>query len=244
MKKIVVVEDDKVLCENIKSALSLSDFEVFISHDGLEGLNLIKEVKPDVILCDIMMPEYDGYWVLENVRRIDELKNTPFIFITAKSERENFRRGMEMGADDYLTKPFKISELTKAVEVQLQKKANFESAAGNKLNAEDFLLVDTGNKIIKVPVKSIVIIEADNVYSVISTREGKTYEIRKSVSNWEEILPENFVRVHRSAIINLDYVKQIEKFSNQTMLLHLDGYDRPVRMGKSYWAALKDKVIK
>ncbi|MGK9476309.1 LytR/AlgR family response regulator transcription factor [Melioribacter sp. OK-6-Me] len=241
MKKIVVLEDDKVLCESIKSALSLNDFEVFISYDSFKGLSLIKEVKPDIILCDIMMPEYDGYWVIEKVRSLEEFRNIPFIFITAKSERESFRKGMEMGADDYLTKPFKISELIKAIEVQLKKKTNYKE---NRLTLEDFLFVDAGNKIVKVMVKSIVVIEADNIYSIITTSDGNKYNIRKSMSNWEEILPSHFARVHRGVIINLNYVKQIEKLSDQTRIFNLEGYDRPVRIGKSYWADLKGKVIK
>ena len=121
MKKILVIEDDKYFRENAKIALKRRGYEVFTSRNGSEGFDLAKEILPDLILCDIMMPEHDGYWVIEQVRNDYDLTNTPFIFMTAKVEHEDVQLGLRLGADDYLVKPFKLAELMKTIELKIKK---------------------------------------------------------------------------------------------------------------------------
>lgn len=118
-KKILVIEDEIQVCSNIEQILSLSDFNTISANNGLEGLRLAKAEKPDLICCDIMMPELDGYRVLESLRQDSETRSIPVIFLTAKVERSDLRQAMELGADDYLTKPFSPEELIKAIEIRL-----------------------------------------------------------------------------------------------------------------------------
>ena len=124
MKTILLIEDSKDMRENIAEILELSKFKVFTAENGREGVELAQKIKPDLIICDIMMPVLDGYGVIHLLSRNSETANIPFIFLTAKTERTDFRKAMEMGADDYVTKPFDDIELLNAIESRL-KKAEF-----------------------------------------------------------------------------------------------------------------------
>ncbi|CAN5437001.1 response regulator [soil metagenome] len=120
-KRILLIEDNTEIRENTAEILELSNFEVVTAENGKVGVEKALEHKPDLIVCDIMMPVLDGYGVLHLVSKHAELAGIPFIFLTAKSERSDFRKGMEMGADDYITKPFTDIELLTAIDSRLKK---------------------------------------------------------------------------------------------------------------------------
>ncbi len=124
MKKILIIEDDKYFRENAKIALSKKGYEAFTAQNGEEGISLLEELRPDLILCDIMMPVHDGYWVLKSIRQHNELSATPFVFMTAKVEQDDMKRGMELGANDYLVKPFKLASLIETVKLNLKEDFN------------------------------------------------------------------------------------------------------------------------
>ncbi len=121
MKKVLLIEDDATLRENIAELLELENFKVSTATNGLEGLDKAKRELPNVIVCDIMMPKLDGYGVLEGLSKSDRTKYIPFIFLSAKTERKDVRKGMNLGADDYITKPFEEEELITAIESRLAK---------------------------------------------------------------------------------------------------------------------------
>ena len=121
MKRILLIEDDVALRENTAELLELSDYTVSTAPNGKIGIQKAKAETPDLIICDIMMPEIDGYGVLEAVTADPLTSNIPFIFLSAKTEHKEIRKGMDMGADDYLTKPFDELELLSAVESRLAK---------------------------------------------------------------------------------------------------------------------------
>lgn len=123
MKKVLLIEDDTILRETTAELLELSDYEVRTASDGEKGVQTAKEYLPEVIVCDIMMPELDGYGVLKRLSQDQKTKGIPFIFLSAKTERKDIRKGMELGADDYLTKPFEEHELLGAIESRLAKMA-------------------------------------------------------------------------------------------------------------------------
>ncbi len=120
-KRILIIEDSVDIRENTAELLALSGFTVETASDGLEGVRLARTWNPDLVICDIMMPNLDGYGVLQVFSSQPELASIPFIFLTAKTDRADMRKGMEMGADDYLTKPFQEVELLKAIEARLKK---------------------------------------------------------------------------------------------------------------------------
>jgi DNA-binding response OmpR family regulator len=121
MKKILLIEDNEDICNNTAEILELSNYTVITAENGKTGVEKAILEQPDLIICDIMMPLLDGYGVLHAVHKNEKIKNTPFIFLTAKTERGDFRKGMEMGADDYITKPFSGTELLNAVDGRLKK---------------------------------------------------------------------------------------------------------------------------
>lgn len=121
MKKILLIEDNEDIRNNTAEILELSSYEVEVAENGKVGVEKALANTPDLIICDIMMPVLDGYGVLHAVHRNEKIKNVPFIFLTAKTERNDFRKGMELGADDYITKPFSGTELLNAVEGRLKK---------------------------------------------------------------------------------------------------------------------------
>jgi CRP-like cAMP-binding protein/CheY-like chemotaxis protein len=120
-KTILVIDDNTDIRENTAEILELAGYKTFTAENGKQGVEVAVKQKPSVIVCDIMMPELDGYGVLHLLRKNPETQHIPFIFLTAKTERSDFRKGMEMGADDYITKPFEDIELLNAVEVRLKK---------------------------------------------------------------------------------------------------------------------------
>lgn len=121
MKTILLIEDDKALRENTAELLELSGYTVFTAPNGKTGIEVAKKKLPHVIICDIMMPVIDGYGVLENLSSDEKTKQIPFIFLSAKTEHKEIRKGMDLGADDYLTKPFEEEDLMSAVESRLAK---------------------------------------------------------------------------------------------------------------------------
>jgi len=126
MATILVVDDHTDIRENIAEILSLAGYDTIEAENGKKAVELARGSKPDLIVCDIMMPELDGYGVLHLLRKIPETEHIPFIFLTAKTERGDLRKGMEMGADDFITKPFEDVELLAAVETRLKKQSMLE----------------------------------------------------------------------------------------------------------------------
>jgi len=121
MNSILVIEDNENIRENTAEILELAGYKVYTAENGKKGVEIALKEIPSVIVCDIMMPELDGYGVLHLLKKNTSTENIPFIFLTAKTERSDMRKGMEMGADDYITKPFDDIELLKAVETRLKK---------------------------------------------------------------------------------------------------------------------------
>jgi DNA-binding response OmpR family regulator len=151
MKKILVIDDNAGIRENIAEILGLANYKVFIADDGKKGIEIALHEKPDLILCDVMMPQLDGYGVLHLLHKNPAIRNTPFIFMSAKAERSEIRKGMELGADDYITKPFEETELLQAIECRLKRtewlKQEFvrtETVNGNGHQVND--MVKNGNE--------------------------------------------------------------------------------------------------
>ena len=121
MNTILVIEDTHEVRENIAEILELDDYSVLQAANGKEGVSLAIEHTPDLILCDVMMPELDGFGVLKILNKNQKTHHIPFIFLTAKAEKADFRKGMGLGADDYITKPFDDTDLLEAIEMRLKK---------------------------------------------------------------------------------------------------------------------------
>lgn len=134
MRSILIIEDDVIMRENTSEILELANYKVSAAPNGKVGCALAREVNPDLIICDIMMPELDGYGVLSILSKDPKTASIPFIFLTAKAEKSEVRKGMDLGADDYLTKPFEETELLNAIESRLKKVEMLKKEFSRDLN--------------------------------------------------------------------------------------------------------------
>ncbi|PSL47841.1 CRP-like cAMP-binding protein [Chitinophaga niastensis] len=143
MNKILLIEDNPDIRDNIAEILQLANYHVLTAADGKEGVSMALEHLPALIVCDIMMPVLDGYGVLHLLHKNKTLQTTPFIFLTAKAEKTDIRKGMESGADDYITKPFEGTELLSAIESRLKRCAEIKQETASGLHGLDALLSTT-----------------------------------------------------------------------------------------------------
>src|SRR6187549_2523956 len=132
--KILIIEDNHDVRENLSEILTLSGYETFMASNGIEGVQVALDKRPDLILCDIMMPELDGYGVLRILSKNEAFFSVPFIFLSAKTELADLRRGMTLGADDYITKPFDDVELLDTIEIRLRKhRTNIDATTSSSI---------------------------------------------------------------------------------------------------------------
>lgn len=144
-KTILLIEDNFEVRENTAEILELADYKVITAEHGKVGVQLAKEHIPDLIICDIMMPELDGYGVLHILSRGTDTSSIPFIFLTAKADKSDFRKGMNLGADDYITKPFDETELLDAIESRMKKVGSIKSMSAENANQVDSFIEKAGN---------------------------------------------------------------------------------------------------
>lgn len=146
MKYLILIEDNNEIRENTAEILELAGYKVKTAENGKIGVELALQEKPDLIICDIMMPVLDGYGVLHLLNKNPALTGIPFIFLTAKAERSDLRKGMEMGADDYITKPFNDIELLNAVESRLKRTALLTKEYTGDAEGMQLMLHEFGGK--------------------------------------------------------------------------------------------------
>lgn len=184
MNKILVIEDNFEMRDNITEILQLSNYEVYSAANGRKGVEMALKHLPDVILCDIMMDELDGYGVLLMLGKHPETSTIPFIFITAKTQKQDLRKGMEMGADDYLMKPFDDVELLNAIETRLKKRGlqkDFYSKSIDQMQAlatatkglPELKRIIDDRKLRIVRKKQVLYYEGDKVTGIYLIHKGK-----------------------------------------------------------------------
>ena len=122
MTRILIIEDEPAMRANLEDILELEGFAPLLAANGREGIRQARQEQPDLILCDILMPDMGGYEVLEALREDESTMRIPFVFLTAKGERGDVRQGMELGADDYLIKPVRVDELLRAINSRLERR--------------------------------------------------------------------------------------------------------------------------
>ncbi len=249
--KILVIEDEDGLRDNIVTLLTEEGYLVESANNGDLGVKIAQNFVPNIIICDIVMRGMNGYDVLRTLFQNDITKGIPFIFLSARVEREHIRLGMELGADDYLLKPYKKEELLFAIETRLRK-ISFFKEAGNRnkndnnendkanYNVEDKLFIKQKDEISFIKISEIKYITAANQYSMIYLNGGKGILMHKSMKEWEEKLPpKNFLRVHRSTIICVDHIAKIENWFNNSYRVYLNQIPSPITISKRYAAKLK-----
>src|SRR5687768_16304646 len=199
MKKILLIEDNLEVRENTAEILSLANDNVVTAENGKIGVELALKEKPDLIICDIMMPELDGLEVIHILSKNEQTAGIPFIFLTAKTEKTDIRKGMNLGADDYLTKPFDDTDLLNAIEARLRKSAmqqkqyettpegldNFIKDAQHVLNIKD---LGKDRKIKSLKKKTEVFSEGDLPLHVYFVKTGSVKTFKSNPDGKELIM--------------------------------------------------------
>jgi len=252
MIKVLVIEDEESVRKTISDLLEIKGYSVSTASGGKEGVKLAMELIPDLILCDIMMPDYDGYKVLKKLLAGSKTALIPFIFLTAKAEMSDLRLGMELGADDYVVKPFKAKELYKAIETRLAKhksvlkQLNETKVSGKisqnntKLKRDGYVFVEIGKEPHFIQVKDIKCATAFGDYSNILMGNGDKIIVRKTLKSlWENLPDDLFVRIDHSAIINLNHVDKLVKMENQSYKVYLVNIKEPFIISRRYASKLK-----
>lgn len=205
MKKVLLIEDDTALRENTAELLELSDYETITAANGKRGVQLAKNELPDIVVCDIMMPEMDGYGVLQTLAADPATQHIPFIFLSAKTEHKDIRKGMDLGADDYLTKPFEEEELISAIESRIAKVAILKKLQEQKSsvskNAENEEQINSLN----------------DLRELIKNCELQTYKAGETIleegkqSNYFFMVDRGVVKTHRLDPLGKELITSVHK---------------------------------
>jgi len=223
--KILIVEDDKNIRKNLVILFSSMDYSVRSAATAEAGFENIEKGLPDLIICDIILPKMNGYSLKEKLNDKEKTFDIPFIFLTAKNNYDDLRKGMELAADDYIFKPFKAADIVKSVELRLLKNKS-------KKLENDFVFIKVNNVIKKVCLNEINMILGENQYSKVSLVNQKKYLVRKSLCKWEIILPKYFKRVSRSSIVNINKIKEVQKLSGDRFL-SIEGSPEKIKVTNS-----------
>ncbi|MDP4197006.1 MAG: LytTR family DNA-binding domain-containing protein [Bacteroidota bacterium] len=257
MKKVLVIDDEPVSCQFLQLLLKENKYEVVIAKNASAGIKAAGETFPDIIICDVLLPEIDGFEVIKRIQKNPFTRNIPFIFISAfKTELDDIRKAMELGADDYLLKPLKPDEVLKSVEVRLKKfekisksqpqsgKKNGKDTHSQKHNEKSKWVLIRGGNIELINTEKIMYLISEADYTKVFTEDGKKHTVSRLLKNWEEILPpHNFLRIHRSTIINLDFVKRIEKWFNNTYRIYILNIPEPLTVSRRYVQKVKSYFL-
>lgn len=190
-KKVLLIEDDEIVRENTAEILELANYKVETAKNGKLGIEKSKSFMPDIVLCDIMMPELDGYGVLQIFSKCKRMSVVPFIFLTAKSEMKEIRRGMNLGADDYILKPFVESELLNAIETRLKRNdaihAKYKKSTKNEdaeILIDDFL---TNENLSEYKKNTTIYCEGNNSNHLYLIKRGEV-KLYKISSDGKELI--------------------------------------------------------
>lgn len=232
-KTILIIEDNEDIRESTAEILGLADYLVYSADNGKKGVELAMLHKPDLILCDIMMPELDGYGVLYLLNKNPETAVIPFIFLTAKAERLDMRKGMEMGADDYLTKPFDDVELMNAIESRLQKKEK-QLAFYNKSMESLQILANHGSgiselqkivserKVRQIKKKQVLYYEGDLAQGIYLILTGRIKALKISDDGRELVTamygPDEYLGIH-ALLLDESYNETTEAIEDTSLCL-------------------------
>lgn len=216
MEKLLIVEDEQDLREALQSILELAGYEVLTAKNGKDGYDAIMTHLPDLVLCDVNMPELDGFELLSAInQRLSEEIVPPFIFLTAKVTKNDVRRGMNLGADDYIVKPFEYTEVLTAIRLRLDKRKKLlKNGKNNRILSTpdktfDKLAIPCGDGIELIAFDKIIRCEADRAYCTFHLIDKRKILVSKSMKEFEEtLIHKDFMKVHKSTIVNIHFVKK------------------------------------
>ncbi|QQS37224.1 MAG: response regulator transcription factor [Ignavibacteriales bacterium] len=248
MAKILLIEDEDYIRENFFDIFSEDGYEVITASNGSDGIMLARKTLPDIILCDIMMDGINGYEVKEEISSHSETSRIPFIFLTAKSDLNDIRTGLSLGADDYITKPVSAKDLLKSVRNRLKRINDLKSFTDahsvkpDVIKTERFI-VKTSGKTDIVDIKQIVLISASGDYTTVHTADSKKIMMKRSLKNWEKNLdPGSFIRIHRNTILNISFIEKIEPMFKGAFAARIKHHHGTIHFSQRCSALIRKKL--
>jgi len=244
--RILLIEDDPAISNVVELNLKLDNYDVFLAADGEEGLKMVAETDPDLIILDVMMPKMDGWQVLMQLKSEDKTRDIPVIMLTAIDDEQSKVIGLRGGADDYVPKPFSPLELAARVKVILDRVGRARrmtaEAAKETVRLEQ-IPVQKGDTIKLIPMEDIFFIDTKHEYANLHTASD-SYLTTYSLSELEKVLDrKTFFRTHRSFIVNLKKVNQIIKLSRNSLIVTLkDDKESRVPVSRRQASALRDML--
>jgi len=191
-KKVLLIEDDKIIRETTFRILELANYRVKTAENGFLGVQLAKSFLPDILICDMLMPELDGFGVLQIVSKIPHLTCIPFVFLTEKKTTyTDLRKGMELGADDFLSKPFEESELLRVIESRLKRVAAFKKNQESRFDTENYELHEKNAQNIK---NINPFLEKKRIYNY---KKGETIYCKGNLSNHVFLIKKGEVKTYK-----------------------------------------------
>jgi DNA-binding LytR/AlgR family response regulator len=264
MAKILYIEENEKLRKDILEKLRQAGYSASGAGNGHDAFLKIEETVFDLILSAIVLPDINGLNILEGYKIRFGSVAPPFIFITKLKDHKNIRRGMEAGADDYLTKPAVWNDLLSTIQVQLAKRKEILSKGESELlelrgalenlskiaidkeqpkayNYDDSVFFSTTDKSQFIFLRDIVYIQSNGDYSRVFMNNDKSWLIKNSIKSWNSILPANhFIQIRRSIIINVNSIQSMQKWFNYTHKIILKGVSEPFIMSQRYSRKLKN----
>lgn len=215
MEHLLIIEDDLNIRESLTDLLVLSGYKVSTAKNGREGFDMIMDNRPDLVLCDVNMPELDGFELLGAINQRLQNEIIPvFLFLTAKVSKDDIRHGLNLGADDYILKPFDHNEILEIIKMRLEKRNRMVNKGGDtkpqiKLSLFNKIALPSDDGMVLIPFDDIIKCQADRAYCNFYIKDDRTILVSKSMKEFEDILLEhNFLKVHKSTIVNVNYISK------------------------------------
>lgn len=255
---ILIIEDDQAFVFSVTRLLSGHGYSVLAASEGLGAIDLAATSRPDLILCDVELPTIDGYEVLRLLRQNPQLADIPVILLTGRSDKRDVRAGMNLGADDYLTKPVSAADLLQSVQTRIERRRFHEKWAEQQVKPATrtasrravepdapgsgtqpgepspssrsvLLRTAAGSRVVRVD--HITHLTADGEYSRVFWVQGKGVMLRKSLKSWAAELPAaQFIRVHRNTLVNAAYVESVYPSGGGRLTLGLRGRPEAIQV--------------
>lgn len=215
MEHVLIVEDEAGIRESLAEIFKLSGYEVSTANNGKEGYASILRHRPDLVICDVDMPEWDGFELLTTIsQQLKEEVVPPFLFLTAKVEPQDLRKGMSLGADDYIFKPFDYTDVLKSARFRLdQRQKLMRNGEALSPTSEpllfDKLALPCEEGLILISFDEIIKCQADRAYCSFHLNNGRSILVSKPMKEFEKLLLNHkFIKIHKSTIVNIKYAKK------------------------------------
>lgn len=232
MEKILIIEDEKGIRDTLNEILDIAGYEVIVASNGKSGVEFVINEEPDLVLCDINMSDFNGFDVLNSLKsRFEGKAIPPFIYVTAKSELTDIKKGLGLGADDYILKPFKNDEIVERVRLRLNQRKTIQNNFGTSkrhsisVNKYGKLGIPCEGGLDLYNIEDIIKCQADRSYCDFTIQDQPKVTVSRPMKDFEDVLlSHGFLKVHRSTIVNLNHVVKYLHQNGGELLMSDDSY--------------------